>query len=199
MRRNIFVGSWCIFQVIVILGVSIVRTVPGVVNLLKGEPADPDESTSQSSQPSPWTTVTMAIDAKRALLTLAWCCIMAYYQGYKCFHLKFCPVVVDRAFSIDGPSVVPLPVILLGGGGPYAMGLFLADNHRLVTSWLLVIMIFWMVNIVNMLSYPYRDMVKTGILVGISIGILSLVWHSARRIRLIIEAIAEHERIKKAK
>lgn len=189
------IGTWCILQVIAILGMSIVRMVPGVFNLFKGE--QEASSSSPSSSSSTTTSINAMWVALLTLLTLVWCGIMAY-EGYKGFHLSFCPIVVDRAFSIDGPSVVPLPVILLGGG-PYAMGLFLADNHRLVTSWLLVIMIFWMVKIVNMLSYPFRDMVNAGILVGVSIGILSLVWLSARRTKLIFEAIAEHERIQKTR
>jgi hypothetical protein len=171
MWRNIIIGTWCTLQVVGILSMSIIRIVPIVAQLFR----DQNEMNALA-----WSA------------TFIWCCLMAYYEGYKGFYLKFCPVVVERSFTLEDPVLSPSVIL----GGPYAMGLFKADKHRLITSWTLLFMIFWMIKLVKLLPYPYRAMVDAGVLVGISCGILSLVWLTARRARLTIEAIREHARIK---
>jgi hypothetical protein len=176
MKRSIAIGIWCILQVILILWMSVVRLVPLVAGLTRPENMG-------------------AMSNLNWFLTIVWCLVMGYCEGYRGFYCKFSPVAVDRAFSLDTTGrFYNIHIILLGG--PYAMGLFMADKKRLITSWLLFIFIFWMIAMVKKLSFPYREMVDAGVLVGITLGMLSLVWHSTRRIQLMLEAIKEFDRVK---
>lgn len=105
---------------------------------------------------------------------IAWSLYMAYVEGYKAFHLKFSPMVVQRAFSL--PENLSIINVLLAG--PYSMGLFGASRKRMIVSWSITVGVFALINIVKQLPYPYRSIVDAGVVVGLSLGSLSIVWNS---------------------
>lgn len=109
----------------------------------------------------------------QSLVCALWVAVMSYVEGYKSFHLKFSPLVVKRAFiSAERPSLIK--GIL---AGPYAMGLFGASRKRVIVSWSIVGGVVMLVKLVKMLEYPWRGIIDSGVIAGLSIGMLSILWH----------------------
>lgn len=109
---------------------------------------------------------------------IVWTIYMSYAEGYQAFHLKFSPLVVRRALTIyDNPTV--MKCIL---AGPYSMGLFGATKKRMLVSWLMMIGVFVLVKLVKVLPYPWRSIVDSGVVAGLSIGTFSICWHFVRAI-----------------
>lgn len=66
---------------------------------------------------------------------------MGYTEGYKAFQLKFCPMVVARANTLDAPVGQRekgwwLHALL---APMYSMGLFHASRKRLIVSWSFIV------------------------------------------------------------
>lgn len=103
---------------------------------------------------------------------------MGYAEGYKAFHKKFSPLVVARSMTLpDQPR-------LHGVFAPaYAMALFHATPKRVATSWGFLVGIFGIVKLVKMLPYPWRSIVDGGVVVGLTIGTVSLFYHYARAVK----------------
>jgi hypothetical protein len=105
-----------------------------------------------------------------------WTLYMSYVEGYQAFHLKFSPLVVRRALTIyDDPTIIKCIL-----AGPYSMGLFGATKKRMVVSWLMMVGVFLLVKIVKLLPYPWRSIVDSGVVAGLSIGTVSIGWHFMR-------------------
>lgn len=151
---NNIAGVWGVTQVIYIFGNAIKRLYPVAV-----EPIIKDDMTSTH-----WT------------LYAVWCAYMAYVEGYKAFHLKFSPSVVERSFGI-GPDPSLVKLIL---AGPYAMGLFGATKTKMIVSWCITVGVFGLTKLVKGLPYPYRGIVDAGVVLGLSMGLLSMVYHSIK-------------------
>lgn len=60
------------------------------------------------------------------------------------------------------------------------MGLFGATKKRMLVSWLMMVGVFLLVKIVKILPYPWRSIVDSGVVAGLSIGTLSIGWHFTR-------------------
>jgi hypothetical protein len=99
----------------------------------------------------------------------------AWTEGWKGFHLRFSPRVVARAAHIP---LAPLWVRCLA---PLAcMGLVWANRRRLIASWVLIAAIVLLVIGVQQMSWPWRHIIDAGVVVGLSIGAASVVWHAWR-------------------
>jgi hypothetical protein len=102
-----------------------------------------------------------------------WIVYMIYVEGYKAFYLSFAPFIVKRAMLLhESPNI--LKYIF---AGPYCMGLFSAQKRRLIISWAITIGVFGLVNVVKYLPYPYRSIVDGGVVAGLSVGTLSILFH----------------------
>lgn len=151
--KNIL-GLWGVYQVVFILANAIKRLVPIALQPF----------IQKDLQPVQW------------LMYGSWCLFMIYNEGYKAFQLKFSPLVVNRAFGISkNPSV--LKYIF---AGPYSMGLFGADRKRMIVGWSITAGVFSLVKIVKMLPYPYRSIVDSGVVAGLSYGTCSIVFLTVR-------------------
>lgn len=149
--RNVL-GVWGIVQILSILANAIKRLIPIALQPI----FQSDITTFQ------W------------IIFSSWSLYMAYAEGYKGFHLKFSPMVVERAFNLhNNPSIVNYIF-----AGPYSMGLFGASRKRMVISWAVTIGIFSLVKIVKLLPYPYRSIVDAGVVVGLTVGFFSICWLS---------------------
>ena len=71
--------------------------------------------------------------------------------GYKAFRLKFSPMLVQRAMTLDRQGT-PLHHIALAP--LYSMGLFHATNKRRIIAWSIYSGVALMVGLVKRLSYP---------------------------------------------
>jgi len=109
---------------------------------------------------------------------------MAYAEGYKGFHLGFAPRVVVRAAYLwrnPGPGLVLLAPL-------FCMGFVHATRRRRVATIGLTLMIVCFIAIARQLPQPWRGILDAGVVVGLSIGVASILyfmavaWDSPRRI-----------------
>ena len=97
---------------------------------------------------------------------------MAYVEGYRGFHLRFSPRVVARARWVASDPR-PIRVVLLP---LLCMGLFAATRRRLISSWALTAMILFFIVAVRTLPDPWRGLVDLGVVCGLTIGCLSMLY-----------------------
>ena len=122
-------------------------------------------------------------------LTLAFSVIyMAYAEGYKGFHLGFAPRVVVRArYLANNPR--PLHLLL---APLFCMGYIHATRRRQIVSFALTAMIICFVIIARSMPQPWRGILDAGVVVGLSLGVLSigyfLIISSSDSTRLTISA-----------
>jgi hypothetical protein len=104
-------------------------------------------------------------------LTLAFSVIyMAYAEGYKGFHLGFAPRVIVRArYLANNPR--PLHVLL---APLFCMGYIYATRRRQIVSFALTTMIICFVLIARSMPQPWRGILDAGVVVGLSLGVLSI-------------------------
>ena len=144
-------GIWGSFQVLAMLGNAIQRLSP-----IAFQPF-----IQKDFQPIHWA------------LYIVFTLIMAYSEGYRGFHKKFSPMAVERAFGIvDNLSIFS---VLLAG--PYSMGLFGASRKRMIVSWMMTIGVFCLVVIVKRVPYPYRSIIDAGVVMGLTLGSISIIWY----------------------
>jgi hypothetical protein len=105
------------------------------------------------------------------LLLLGWVAFNAYAEGYVGFHQKFSPRVVRRALHL-GRHPTPWRVVF---AAPYCIGLFHAPKKTMLTSWALVVVIAAVVFGVRHLPQPWRGIIDAGVVVGLGIGLVSLL------------------------
>lgn len=103
---------------------------------------------------------------------VGWAVVMGYAEGYKAFQLKFSPMVVRRAMTLDvPPSERPHGWWAHALFAPlYSMGLFHASKKRLIVSWSFVIGVASIVAAVKRLPYPWRSVIDGGVVLGLSWG-----------------------------
>jgi len=102
--------------------------------------------------------------------------IMAYVEGYRAFHLKFAPLVVKRSFGLAERKGFVNCLL----AGPFSMGLIGATRKRTIVSWGVSIGVFSVVYVVKKLPYPWRPIVDVGVISGLTVGSLSIVFHCAK-------------------
>lgn len=108
-----------------------------------------------------------------------WLVFMAYVEGWRGFHLKLAPRVVERAADLRDE-----PTALRGLLAPlYCMSLFAAPRREMAVSWGLVVGIVALVLVVRFLPQPWRGIVDAGVVVGLSIGAGSILAHAVRAAR----------------
>lgn len=144
---------WGILGVVAILANAIGRLTPMALEPFGGAPMSP----------LAWASYVLCIVG------------MAYSEGYRGFHLQFAPRVVNRARTL-GPDSPPLRLAL---APLFCMGLMHASKKRLIISWSLTTMIVVLVLMVRQLSYPWRSIVDAGVVVGLALGTVSILWWTA--------------------
>lgn len=106
-------------------------------------------------------------------LLVGWVAFNAYAEGYVGFHQKFSPRVVARAMDL-GRSPSLLRVAL---AAPYCIGLFHAPRKTVVTSWAVTLGIAVVIFGLRQVPQPWRGIIDAGVVVGLGIGLLSLLGH----------------------
>ncbi len=121
----------------------------------------------------------MALDLENSPMSLLhWSALafsiiyMAYAEGYKGFHLGFAPRVVVRAHYLAA-NPRPLHVIL---APLFCMGYIYATRKRQILSIALTLMIVCFVLIARMMPQPWRGILDAGVVVGLSLGVLSIAY-----------------------
>lgn len=96
----------------------------------------------------------------------------AWSEGWRGFHQRFSPRVVSRAATLRGEAPVVRKVL----APLFCMGLFGATRKRRIVSWTLITVIVLLVIGVRQLPQPWRGVVDAGVVVGLSVGVLSILW-----------------------
>ncbi|MEM7248939.1 MAG: hypothetical protein AAF533_26665 [Acidobacteriota bacterium] len=112
------------------------------------------------------------------VLAAAWIVFMIYSEGYRGFHQAFSPRLAARALHL-AHHPRPLHVALAPA---YVMGLMHATRKRLIVSWCLLLGIVALVIGVRMLSQPWRGIVDAGVVLGLTVGGISVVYHFHRQL-----------------
>ncbi len=97
---------------------------------------------------------------------------MAYAEGYKGFHLAFAPRVVARArYLAQHPKAHHLLLAPL-----FCMCFFYTTRRRQLISIGLTCMVLGFVFIARELPQPWRGILDAGVVVGLGLGIISIVY-----------------------
>ncbi len=103
-----------------------------------------------------------------------WMVFMVYSEGYRGFHRAFSPRVVARARALRGD--VGLLVRILAPF--YCFGFFHATRKRMIVSWSVASGIVVLVLLVRLLPQPWRGIVDCGVVVGLLMGMVSILYFS---------------------
>ncbi|MEM1058691.1 MAG: hypothetical protein AAGK14_05540 [Verrucomicrobiota bacterium] len=105
--------------------------------------------------------------------TLAWLLFMIYAEGWRGFHRAWAPRTAARAhFLLHHPT--PLRVAL---APLFCMCFFEASRKRKIVAWVLTGFIIALVLIVGVLPQPWRGLIDLGVVVGLSMGVVSFLFH----------------------
>ncbi|MCW8963723.1 MAG: hypothetical protein OQL16_08005 [Gammaproteobacteria bacterium] len=126
-----------------------------------------------------WRLTPLALNAlEHSLSSLQWTLLignvlfMAYSEGYKGFQQAFAPRVAARSLYL---SQNPTPTRLLLAP-LFVIGYFHATRRRLVTSYLLTVMIIVLIILVHQLDQPWRGIVDAGVVIGLGWGLISMLY-----------------------
>lgn len=101
---------------------------------------------------------------------------MAYSEGYRGFQKGYSPRVVARArYLLANPA--PHRVIL---APLFVMGYFSATRRRLISTYVLTVMIVTLIIIFQQLIQPWRGMLDFGVIVGLAWGIIAIAVFALR-------------------
>lgn len=99
-----------------------------------------------------------------------WVLFMAHSEGYKGFQRGFSPRVAARiAYLHQHPTLLRTLLAPL-----FCMGFFDIQRRRQIVTFCLTAGIIVLVQLVSMLSQPWRGIVDIGVVVGLGWGIISL-------------------------
>ena len=153
MRRPL-IATWGVVCVLALLGQAVVRLSP----------------IAWEAWRSPSLTVGQRVGF------VLWVVFNAYAEGYRGFHLRFSPRVVARAFYLgDHPRPVDVVLAL-----PYVMSLYHARRRQRIVSWTFIVLLVVVIAAVRALPQPWRGLIDGGVVVGLLLGTLSVVYFYVR-------------------
>lgn len=153
-----FGSVWGSFGVVYILSKGITRVLPTALDPFY-------EASSLVLSPLQWSLYALS------------CLFFAYAEGYKGFHTRFAPLVVKRSFTLvigTAQGNNPLNYLL---APLYSMGLWGATRKRQKISWSLNLGIVGIVALVKRLPPAPRCIIDAGVVVGLTIGSASILYH----------------------
>jgi hypothetical protein len=148
--RELIIASWGIAGVVALVGRALVSLTPIALEPIR------------AGQLAPW----------QWGILVAWVATNAYAEGLVGFHRKFSPRTVDRALYL-GRNPTWGRVLLAPA---FCMGLFHATRKVRIVSRSMVIGIVLLVVTVRQLAQPWRGIIDAGVVVGLGLGLLSLVY-----------------------
>lgn len=110
---------------------------------------------------------------------VAWCVFMIYTEGYQTFGRRFAPRIVARAQYIARGATWPMIVF----APLYCIGYFGATKKRMITSYVIIVLIAAMVIAVSFVPQPWRGIIDTGVVLGLLVGIGYLFLYALYAVR----------------
>ncbi len=105
-----------------------------------------------------------------------WMAFMIFAEGIKGFHRAFSPRVVARARALlSNPHPVACALAPF-----YCFGFFYATRKRMIVSWSVASGIVLLILSVRLLEQPWRGIIDSGVVAGLSIGMLSIAYFTLR-------------------
>ncbi|MCK5050497.1 MAG: hypothetical protein KAS53_02065, partial [Candidatus Cloacimonetes bacterium] len=112
------------------------------------------------------------------LTTLNWVVLIAYLavmivaKGYFALHCSFVPRVINRSeLLVENGKLIDRLLAPL-----YCMGFFKAPKKRIIISYAMLLLIIAFIVSASKISQPWRGIIDLGVIVGLSLGILSLLF-----------------------
>ncbi len=111
------------------------------------------------------------LTATQWIATAAFALFMAYTEGYRGFQRSFSPRTAARVrYLRDRPDTLRTLLAPL-----FAMGFFHADRRTLVVAYALSSGITILVLLIRMVGQPWRGIIGTGVVLGLTWGCVSLI------------------------
>lgn len=110
----------------------------------------------------------------QAALYVGWLLVSAYAEGYRGFQKRFSPKVVGRALHL---AANPRPLHVLFAPA-FCMAYFHATKRGLLTAWGVSSMIVILVVLVRNVPQPWRGIIDGGVVLGLTWGVVSLLYHA---------------------
>lgn len=152
MRRHL-IATWGVLGVVALLAQALLRLTPIAIDAVAG-----------------------GLSAFQWAVLVVWVVVNAHAEGYRGFHRRFSPRVVARALAL-AQSPRPLHVVL---APLFCMSLLHASRRGLVVAYGILGGVVLLVLAIRHLDQPWRGIVDAGVVVGLGLGLLSILWHAAR-------------------
>jgi len=122
-----------------------------------------------------------SIDFKTAhwIVLLSYLMVMIVAKGYFALHRSFVPRIINRSELLVKEGKIIDRIL-----APFfCMGFFRATKKRLITSYSMLIFVVSFIISASKISQPWRGIMDLGVVVGLSLGILSLLFSGFNRLR----------------
>ncbi len=118
-----------------------------------------------------WEAIDGGLSTTQWAVLAGWVAVMAHSEGYRGFHRRFSPRVVARALHLRRhPTPVRVALAPL-----FCMSLFGASRRGTIVARSVVVGIVTLVLVVRTLDQPWRGIIDAGVVVGLGIGLTSLL------------------------
>ena len=117
-----------------------------------------------------------ALQTPHYLLAIPWILYMLYMEGDKGFRRAFAPRVAARALCLAQKPTWPTALL----APIFCIGYFGASKKRKRASYLLTLMILTLILLVQQLPQPWRGLIDLGVLLGLTYGLLFLLYFTLR-------------------
>jgi len=105
------------------------------------------------------------------IVLIAYLIIMIIAKGYFALHNSFVPRVINRAELLyEKGSLIDRLFAPF-----FCMGFFKASGKRIIISYAMLLLIITFIVSASKISQPWRGIIDLGVIVGLSMGILSLL------------------------
>lgn len=122
------------------------------------------------------TALSQPLTPGQGLFALSWVLFMAWSEGYRGFQRSFSPRFVARAHWLQqqgrGRDLWLAPL--------FCMGFYRASRRTRAIAWGLSVGIVLLVALIGRLPQPWRGLVDLGVVVGLSWGLISLLFEAWR-------------------
>jgi len=110
---------------------------------------------------------------------MAYLLVMIVGKGYFALHRGFVPRVISRSEQIikNGKLIDKIFAPL------YCMGFFKAPRKRMIISYVMILFIVSFILSASRIPQPWRGIIDLGVVVGLSIGILSLLFSGIKELK----------------